>query len=80
MKTKKARTCAGCWAYNDHNSFTGYCSLGFDVEQLEKGSRHAGRMGAGMYWAFVCKPAEPCYKPLTSSQYVEAMKLAHNID
>lgn len=74
---KKARTCTGCWAYEESsgsNPIRGYCSLGFNVEQLPRGKSHAGRTGAGQYWSFYCKPAEPCMKPLTSREAVACFK------
>jgi len=82
LKLKNCRTCGGCWAYDDSagNKFSANCVLGFKVEQLPPGNRPSARMGGGDYWTFICKPAEPCLKPLTSREYVAAMnfKIAQN--
>lgn len=78
-RLKKAKKCAGCWAYNEQGGapYGAYCVLGFAVTQLPEGRADSGRMGAKMYWPFYCRPAEPCYKPLTCMEYVASMKKVH---
>jgi len=78
MELKKAKKCSGCWAYDDSGAYgTPNCVLGFNIKNIDDGKPDIGRMGGGQYWPFYCRPAEPCLKPTTSRQYVEAMKLKH---
>lgn len=88
LKLKNCKTCVGCYAYeNGTSGHYGYCVLGFDVIQLispfsknlqptdEK--YHCGRTSIGEYWTFLCKPGEPCLKPMTIKNYLRAFKLRH---
>jgi hypothetical protein len=75
-KLIKAKSCGGCWAYEDVSFCKGSCVLGFNVEQLGK-NPVAGKFGGGQYWSVYCKPAEPCMKPKTSREYVTAFKARH---
>lgn len=78
MKKIRARTCGGCYGYNDHGHQGGFCALGFDVTQIPS-KPDVASTSTGEYWPHYCKPAEPCYKPMTAAKYVAAFRLAHDL-
>ena len=60
MKLSQKNNCNRCsGGYFESNPFIQICDLGFKV---------AGSRGTGI-------PEEPCYKPLTNKEYIEARKL-----
>lgn len=64
LKLKKTRSCLGCRARGGN----GTCSLGF----LNRGE-YVREFGLHLM-----KPKEPCYKPLTIPELIEAEKLIRN--
>jgi len=76
MRLKKAKNCNSCHAYEERNEgrTRGYCGLGFETTPLYGNEATVGRRSYGWFWLHHCKPTEPCLKPMSLSQLVEANK------
>lgn len=64
MRLSKKRTCEGCRAIIDAQGEVMRCSLGYD----NKGE-YIRTIGSHRI-----KPQEPCLKPMTISEFIEAMQ------